>query len=117
MSITTMQETIITLTDKAAEHIQSCLSEHPAGSGLSIGVKKTGCSGYAYLLDIQPALREGQQLSLQSGIPLFITQEAIPFLQGTIMDFVSKGTGQKQLVFHNPNATGACGCGESFTVE
>lgn len=105
----------ITFTEAAKKHIQSFFD--PPKSTLRIGIKKTGCSGYAYLVDIVEQPRENDLSFVEQDIPVYLAADCLPLIQGTVLDFVEKGSGQKQLVFNNPNAEDFCGCGESFTIK
>ena len=105
----------ITFTEAAKKHVQSFFNTPQ--SALRIGIKKTGCSGYAYLVDIVEQAREQDLAFVEQEIPVYLASDCLALIQGTILDFVEKSSGQKQLVFNNPNAEDFCGCGESFTIK
>lgn len=105
----------ISFTESAKTHVQTFITD--AASALRLGVKKTGCSGYAYLVDVVEKPRENDLSYSIDGIAVFIAADSIAIVRGTQIDFVDKGTGQKQLAFNNPNAEDFCGCGESFTLK
>ena len=87
----------------------------PTAAGVRFGVKRTGCSGFAYVVDLAEAMGEGDQLVEVGGVPLIVNDKSLAMVEGTVIDFQRQGL-NASFVFHNPNATGECGCGESFTV-
>src|SRR3990167_6725930 len=106
---------MITLTSKAAQHIHSLLKNHGA---FRLAVKETGCSGYMYVPEIVEHKKKETDIELQIGdIKIYIDADSAEILKGTDIDFVKKSLGFEQLVFHNPNAEGLCGCGESFELK
>ena len=106
---------IITLTPNAIEHIQKNIIAQNA-IGFRLAVKKTGCSGYAYLPDIIHESKPEDIHYVFEELTLFIDPKSVPMLQGTEIDFVDHGLGQSKLIFNNPNAANLCGCGESFNL-
>lgn len=113
---------MITLTDAAVSHIKQMLDKQQGSIGLRLSVKKTGCSGYAYVPTLIEKTIEGDlELKVQDNLPVYIDPQSEIFLKGLVIDFISEtmGTGlkQKRLVFINPNEKNRCGCGESFTIE
>jgi len=106
----------IQLTAAARERMQQFLAANPEAAGVRFGVRKTGCSGYAYVVDIADKANADDRLVDQDGITLVIDRKSIPFIDGTQIDFVRQGL-NSSFVFRNPNVTGECGCGESFTVS
>jgi iron-sulfur cluster assembly protein len=105
----------ITITPAASERMRHFLASTPAATGVRFGVKRTGCSGFAYVVDLAEAMDEGDQLVEVDGLPLIVNDKSLALVQGTVIDFQRQGL-NASFVFHNPNATGECGCGESFTV-
>jgi iron-sulfur cluster assembly protein len=104
----------ITLTEKAATHVQNFLSKRNC-LGLRLAVKTSGCSGMAYALEFADAL-DADDLRFEShGVTLIIDQKSLPYLDGTELDFVREGLNEG-FKFNNPNTKNQCGCGESFTV-
>ena len=97
----------IKLTKSAEHRVLSYLDENKH-KGLRLSVKKTGCSGLSYVLDIQMHLNNDYFVS--------IDKTSYPYVNGVTIDYVKKGLNQV-FVFNNPNQTGQCGCGESFTVD
>ena len=104
----------ITLTDSAARRVASYL-EKRGGLGVRLGVKKTGCSGFAYVVDYADQAEPEDVVFEQHGIKVLVSREHLPLLDGTRVDFVRKGLNES-FQFDNPNVKDACGCGESFTV-
>jgi len=110
------QEQIISLTPSAIAHFKKSIAKENS-IGVFIGIKKTGCSGLAY--DVQVVADEPKNFTLveQEGIKFFIENKAIAFISGTTVDYVLQGFGISKLVYYNPHEKNRCGCGESFTVE
>jgi len=86
------------------------------GLGLRLGVRKTGCSGWAYTVQIAEAIEEDDIVFEDNGVKVVVSGDSIGFLDGSEVDFVSEGL-NKEFRFKNPNATEECGCGESFTIN
>ena len=105
----------IQLTTAARQRMQDFLAKAPHALGVRFGIKRTGCSGFGYTVDLADAIAENDQVFEQDGLRLVIDRKALPFVDGTEIDFQRQGL-NAAFVFRNPNATGECGCGESFTV-
>lgn len=106
----------VTLTSSAVERVRQYLAETPGGIGLRFGVRKSGCSGWAYLIEIATDERADEQVFEQEGVALRIDRASLAQVDGTVIDFVRDGLNQ-QFVFRNPRVTAECGCGESFTTN
>ena len=106
----------VTLTTAAVERIRQFMSETPGGIGLRFGVRKSGCSGWAYVVDIATVGHDGDTVFEQDGVPVRVDAESLAQVDGTEIDFVSTGL-NRQFVFRNPRMAAECGCGESFTTE
>ena len=106
----------VTLTTAAVERVRQFLAETPGGVGLRFGVKKSGCSGWSYLIEIATDARAGEQVFEYDGVALRVDQESLAQVDGTEIDFVKQGLNQ-QFVFRNPRVAAECGCGESFTTN
>ena len=106
----------ITLTASAARQITTYMTEHRAGIGLRLGVKRTGCSGFAYVVDVADHISDDDVLVENRGIKIVVNREHVSLLDGTEIDFVRQGL-NNSFRFRNPNASGECGCGESFSVD
>jgi len=104
----------IQLTDNAAQRVKQFL-EKENGLALRLGVRKTGCSGWAYEVSIASELGNADQVFEDKGIKIVVDNESLPYLQGSKIDFTQSGL-NRTFQFDNPNATEACGCGESFTI-
>lgn len=113
--------TPITLTDAAASHIQSLLADNANSVGFRLSIKKTGCSGYAYVPSILEQSNEKDiYFMAQNGLKVYLDTAYLDLLQGIVVDYVSdttSGISQKRLVYINPQEKNRCGCGESFTIE
>lgn len=111
---------MITLTDAAVEHIQKMLTKENDAIGFRLSLKKTGCSGYAYVPElVKQANPADEHFMTQQGLHVYVDKTHEIFLRGVIVDYMADNTGlkQKRLVFINPNEKNRCGCGESFTIE
>ena len=106
----------ITLTESAAKQIQGQLAKRGKGLGLRVGVKKVGCSGFAYTFDYADEVREGDQLFESHNAKVVTDANSLSFLDGSRLDFVKEGLKQA-FKFENPNVDSTCGCGESFNVK
>lgn len=106
----------IQLTESAATQIKAQLAKRGRGIGLRLGVKKVGCSGYAYTYDYADEVRDGDKLFEALDTKVVVDHESLSFLDGSTLDFVREGLKQTFKV-NNPNVEGLCGCGESFSVK
>ncbi len=105
----------IHLSDVAASRVQHFLDNRGKGIGLRLGVKTTGCSGLAYVMEFVDELREDDEVFESNGVKVVVDRKSLVYLDGTEVDFARVGL-QEGFQFNNPNAKNACGCGESFTV-
>lgn len=108
--------TMITLTDAAAERVKQLIarSDKPV-EGLRVGVRARGCSGLSYYVEYAEQARQSEDVIEDKGVKIFIDPGSVMFLFGSEMDYV-EGKLESGFVFRNPNESGRCGCGESFTV-
>lgn len=106
----------IQLTQTALEHVKGFLGNHPDAPGIRLSIQKTGCSGWGYDVDVASGINPEDQVFEQEGVKLLIDEESLKLVDGTQIDFVQEGI-NRVFRFSNPNATGECGCGESFTVN
>ena len=104
----------IQLTDSAAKRVKHFL-EMENGTALRLGVRKTGCSGWAYEVSIASET-DDDRVFLDKGVKIVVDATSLPFLEGSTIDFITSGL-NRTFQFDNPNATEACGCGESFTIS
>lgn len=105
----------IHLTGVAATRVQKFLDSRGKGVGLRLGVKTTGCSGLAYVMEWVDEVQEDDEVFESRGVTVVVDKKSLMFLDGTEVDFAKVGLNEG-FQFKNPNAKDACGCGESFTV-
>jgi len=105
----------VSLTSSAAERVRSYLAKRGHGVGLRVGVKKTGCNGWAYLIDYADSIDTGDIVFDEEGIKVIVDEKSLRLIDGTEVDFVKEGLNEA-FKFRNPNVKGECGCGESFSV-
>jgi len=109
---------IITLTDAAILHVKRVIEKKGSGIGFRLSIKQTGCSGYMYVPEIINEVKPDDVLvEVGQDLHVYLAPDCIEILQGTVLDFVEKSFGMKQLQFNNPNVNGLCGCGESFHLK
>jgi len=104
----------IKLTESAARRVREFLVRE-GREALRLGVRKTGCSGWAYTVQLENDIQPRDTVFEDRGIKVVIDQESLPYLAGSEIDFVADGL-NRTFQFKNPNATEECGCGESFTI-
>jgi iron-sulfur cluster assembly protein len=105
----------ISLTESAAHRVKTFLAARGGGIGLRLGVRKTGCSGFAYVINYADGPALGDTVFEDHGVPVFVDAASLKLIDGTIVDFVKEGLNEA-FRFRNPNVKGECGCGESFSV-
>lgn len=105
----------VMLSESAANRVRTFLTNRGKGIGLRLGVKTSGCSGLAYVLEFVDELNEDDEVFEQYGVKIIIDRKSLVYLDGTQLDFVKEGLNEG-FKFHNPNVKDECGCGESFTV-
>ena len=106
----------VTLAPAALERVRGYLAETPNAIGLRFGVKRTGCSGWGYVVDLAREPCEGERVFEQDGVAIHVDADSLELVDGTEIDFIKQGLNE-QFVFRNPNVAGECGCGESFTTQ
>ncbi|MCC6916737.1 iron-sulfur cluster assembly accessory protein [Nitrosomonas sp.] len=106
----------ITLTERAARQIRQQLGKRGKGVALRLGVKKSGCSGFAYSFDYADEVRENDQLFESNGAKVVVQCDQLPFVDGSEVDFIQEGL-NSSFKFRNPNIDNTCGCGESFSLK
>lgn len=106
---------MILLTEAAAKKIRSQLERRGKGLGIRIGVKTTGCSGLAYVLEYVDSVFQGDRIFESNGVHVYIDGKSLAYLDGIEMDWVRNGLNEG-FEFRNPNEKDRCGCGESFRV-
>ncbi|PHM73605.1 iron-sulfur cluster assembly protein IscA [Xenorhabdus kozodoii] len=105
----------ISVTESAAQRISAFLTNRGKGVGLRLGVRTSGCSGMAYVLEFADAVNEEDQVFEDKGVKVIVDGKSILYLDGTELDFVKEGLNEG-FKFNNPNVSSECGCGESFHV-
>ena len=105
----------ILLTESAADRVRSHLAQRGAGLGLRVGIKKTGCSGFAYVVNYADDSPPDDVVFEDHGVKVFVDPDSLNLVNGTVVDFVKQGLNEA-FKFSNPNVKGECGCGESFSV-
>lgn len=105
----------ISLTQSAADRIRGFLAARGHGVGLRLGVRKTGCSGFAYVVNYADDVQADDVVFEDRGVKVYVDPESLRLIDGTTVDFVKQGLNEA-FRFRNPNVKGECGCGESFSV-
>jgi iron-sulfur cluster assembly accessory protein len=117
MTVATFEQSqILQIDPQAAEHLQRYLRNSPNAIGVRIGVKDSGCSGYAYVLELTESVPANHVRVDNENVTLFVDVKSIPALSGSTLRLVKEGLNET-IKFDNPNAGSYCGCGESFTVN
>ncbi len=116
---TTQKPTVhLTLTERAGEEVRKFLAEEqatPETAGLRVAVLPGGCSGFKYSLSVEPEPAADDVVIASAGVRLFVDEFSAQYLNGVVIDYKSNFQ-ESGFAFENPNATGGCGCGSSFTV-
>ena len=105
----------ISLTETAAERVKAFLENRGKGAGLRLGIKTSGCSGMAYVLEFIDEIGEEDQVFESQGVKIIVDPKSLLYIDGTELDYGKEGLNEG-FKFNNPNVKGECGCGESFTV-
>jgi iron-sulfur cluster assembly protein len=105
----------ITLTEKAASHVQGFIAKRGKGVALRIGVRTSGCSGFAYRLEFADSVNPDDTQFESHGVKVVVDAKSLPFVDGTQLDYAREGLNEG-FKFSNPNVKDQCGCGESFNV-
>jgi iron-sulfur cluster assembly protein len=105
----------ITLTQAAASRVKQFLDNRGKGVGLRLGVKTTGCSGMAYVIEYADAIEDNDVVFEDQGVKVIVNPKSLAYLDGTELDFAKEGLNEG-FRFNNPNVKDTCGCGESFNV-
>ena len=116
VSTFSLDDISVSMTDKAIGYARKQMASDADAKGIVLGVKKSGCSGFKYDLQLMRNV-EGNEKTFQvaEDVTLFVTSEALPYVNGTEIDYATQGL-NSTMVFNNPNAKDECGCGESFNV-
>jgi iron-sulfur cluster assembly protein len=105
----------ISLTPSAAERVRTFMANRGKGIGLRLGIKQTGCSGYAYVVSYADEVAATDVVFEEAGVKVIVDRASLQYVDGTEIDFVRTGLNEA-FKFRNPNVRGECGCGESFNV-
>jgi iron-sulfur cluster assembly protein len=105
----------ISITEAAAAHVQKFIANRGKGVGIRLGVRTSGCSGMAYVLEFADEIEDDDTVFEEHGVKVIISPKSLTYLDGTELDFTKEGLNEG-FKFNNPNVKDACGCGESFNV-
>jgi iron-sulfur cluster assembly protein len=105
----------ISMTDSAANRVNTFLEQRGKGVGLRLGVKTTGCSGMAYVIEFADHVEDTDSVYEAKGVKVIVDAKSLVYLNGTELDYTKEGLNEG-FKFSNPNEKNTCGCGESFTV-
>ena len=105
----------IELSSSAAARVKHFLVGHGTLSGLRFGVKKSGCTGFAYIVGVDNAPTHSDVVYESNGVRVFVDSNSLPYVDGTLIDFICNGLNET-FQYDNPNVKSSCGCGESFGV-
>jgi iron-sulfur cluster assembly protein len=106
---------MITLTESAAGQVRKSLQQRGKGEGLRVGVRTSGCSGMAYVIEYADQIDPSDHVFENYGVKVIVNPKSLVYLDGTQLDFVREGLNEG-FKFNNPNVKDECGCGESFNV-
>ncbi|HED52002.1 MAG TPA: iron-sulfur cluster assembly protein IscA [Gammaproteobacteria bacterium] len=105
----------ITLTEPAAERVKGFLEQRGKGVGLRLGVRTSGCSGMAYVLEFVDEIEDTDTVFEDHGVKVIVDPKSLLYIDGTELDYGKEGLNEG-FKFNNPNVKDECGCGESFTI-
>ncbi|MDT8386302.1 MAG: iron-sulfur cluster assembly accessory protein [Thiogranum sp.] len=106
----------VELTENAAQHVAAMLDKRGHGVGLRLGTRKSGCSGFAYVVEYADAVGDNDQVFECHGVKIVVDNASLASLEGMEVDYVRSNAINKGFEFRNPNVKDSCGCGESFSV-
>jgi iron-sulfur cluster assembly protein len=106
----------VQLTESAAAHVTREITKRGGAEGLRVGTKKSGCTGFAYVVDYADSIGPDDQVFESHGVKVVVDSAALPQLDGMLIDFVKTNLLNEGFEFRNPNIKDMCGCGESFSV-
>lgn len=110
-----LNESMIQITENAAKKIKQQIAKRGQGLGIRLGVKTTGCSGLAYVLEYVDCPKDADEQIECQGCSVYVDPKSCPYIKGMTIDFVRNGLNEG-FEFRNPNEKDRCGCGESFRV-
>ncbi|MGD8568204.1 MAG: iron-sulfur cluster assembly accessory protein [Gammaproteobacteria bacterium] len=106
----------ISLTEAAANRVTTMLEKRGSGIGLRLGTTKSGCSGFAYVVDYADSVEPDDVVFETQGVKVIVDRKSLPNIEGMELDYVKNNALNEGFEFNNPNVKNMCGCGESFTV-
>ncbi|MGN6512399.1 MAG: HesB/IscA family protein [Lysobacteraceae bacterium] len=106
----------VSLAPAALDRVRGYIAGTPGALGLRLGVRRSGCSGWGYAVDLASEQKAGDRVFEQDGVRIYVDADSLPLVDGTEIDFLKQGLNE-QFVFRNPNVAAECGCGESFTTD
>lgn len=106
----------VQLTEAAARRVRNMLEKRGHGIGLRLGTRKSGCSGFAYVVDYADAIAADDRVYESHGVKVVVAAASLPMLEGMEVDYVRNNLLNEGFEFRNPNVKESCGCGESFSV-
>jgi iron-sulfur cluster assembly protein len=106
----------VSLAPAALDRVRGYLAGTPGALGLRFGVRRTGCSGWGYAIDMAREAKPEDRVFEQDGVRIYVDADSLALVDGTEIDFLKQGLNE-QFVFRNPNVAAECGCGESFTTD
>ena len=106
----------IELTESAARHVEAMMQKRGHGLGLRLGTRKSGCTGFAYVVDYADELGEDDVLLESRGVKVVVDRQSLEQLEGMEIDYLTSNALNQGFEFRNPNVKAMCGCGESFSV-
>jgi len=105
----------VTLTEPAADRVRKFLANRGKGVGVRLGVRTSGCSGMAYVLEFVDDVDDNDEVFEDRGVKIIVDKKSLVYIDGTELDYGKEGLNEG-FKFNNPNVKDECGCGESFTV-
>ncbi len=106
----------VSLTQSAAKHVESMIAKRGNGVGLRLGTKKSGCTGFAYVVDYADDINDNDLVFESFGVKIIVEPDCMKMVDGMEIDYLSNNVLNQGFEFKNPNIKDMCGCGESFSV-
>ncbi|SFR63157.1 iron-sulfur cluster assembly accessory protein [Thiomicrospira sp. ALE5] len=106
----------VSLTAAAAQRVKTMIEKRGSGIGLRLGIKKSGCTGFAYVVDYVDEPGSSDQVFTHYGVDVYVDAKSLPAIDGMEVDYVKESLLNEGFEFRNPNVKDECGCGESFSV-
>ncbi|BBP46490.1 iron-binding protein IscA [Thiosulfatimonas sediminis] len=106
----------VTLTESAAQRVNTMISKRGSGMGLRVATRVSGCAGFAYVVDYADAIGDDDQVFESYGVKVVVDGKSLQNIDGMEIDYVRESLLNEGFEFNNPKVKDSCGCGESFTV-